>query len=78
MIGEGPYDNFIQTDASINPGNSGGPFINAQGQLRGVGTFGAVLPCTDCRSAMRAAQDGGEVVREMGSKVVAKCHSTLS
>ena len=32
MIGEGPYDDFIQTDASINPGNSGGPLINAQGQ----------------------------------------------
>src|SRR5439155_14181109 len=27
-IGQGPYDNFIQTDASINPGNSGGPLIN--------------------------------------------------
>lgn len=25
IIGAGPYDNFIQTDASINPGNSGGP-----------------------------------------------------
>ena len=28
VIGEGPYDNFLQTDASINPGNSGGPLIN--------------------------------------------------
>src|SRR5919197_1936072 len=27
-IKQGPYDNFIQTDASINPGNSGGPLIN--------------------------------------------------
>ena len=25
VIGAGPYDDFIQTDASINPGNSGGP-----------------------------------------------------
>ena len=31
VIGEGPYDDFIQTDASINPGNSGGPLINARG-----------------------------------------------
>jgi serine protease Do len=38
VIGEGPYDDFIQTDASINPGNSGGPLINAAGQAVGVNT----------------------------------------
>jgi serine protease Do len=32
-IGAGPYDNFIQTDASINPGNSGGPLINLRGEV---------------------------------------------
>jgi serine protease Do len=38
VIGEGPYDDFVQTDASINPGNSGGPLINAEGQAVGINT----------------------------------------
>ncbi len=35
-IGLGPFDNFLQTDASINPGNSGGPLFNAQGNVIGI------------------------------------------
>src|SRR5207245_307975 len=38
VIGEGPYDDFIQTDASINPGNSGGPLTNGRGQAVGINT----------------------------------------
>lgn len=37
-VGGGPYDDFIQTDASINPGNSGGPLFNARGEVVGVST----------------------------------------
>ena len=38
IIGAGPYDNFLQTDAAINPGNSGGPLFNMKGEAIGINT----------------------------------------
>jgi serine protease Do len=74
VIGEGPYDDFIQTDASINPGNSGGPLINARGQAVGINTsiftqsggsvgIGFAIPINLAKSVVTQLAEHGHVVR---------------
>jgi serine protease Do len=74
VIGEGPYDDFIQTDASINPGNSGGPLINARGQAVGINTaivsrtggsvgIGFAIPINAARTVVAQLADSGHVTR---------------
>ena len=74
VIGAGPYDNFIQTDASINPGNSGGPLINADGEVVGVNSaifsqtggnvgIGFAIPIDLAKKVADQLRKNGKVVR---------------
>lgn len=71
IIGAGPYDDFIQTDASINPGNSGGPLINTSGKVIGVNTaivasgqgIGFAIPINLVRDVVAQLKNNGKVVR---------------
>ncbi|HMA66454.1 MAG TPA: Do family serine endopeptidase, partial [Desulfosalsimonadaceae bacterium] len=71
VIGAGPYDDFIQTDASINPGNSGGPLINMDGEVVGISTaivaggegIGFAIPITMAKDILEQLKKSGEVTR---------------
>jgi serine protease Do len=71
IIGSGPYDDFIQTDASINPGNSGGPLINMKGEVIGINTaivasgqgIGFAIPINMAKDIIAQLKSKGEVTR---------------
>ncbi len=71
VIGAGPYDDFIQTDASINPGNSGGPLFNLKGEVVGINTaiiakgqgIGFAIPIDMATKIMEQLKEKGKVVR---------------
>jgi len=75
VIGAGPYDNFIQTDAAINPGNSGGPLINTRGEAVGIASaifsargggfmgIGFAIPSDTAKSVISQLKEHGRVVR---------------
>jgi len=71
VIGAGPYDDFIQTDASINPGNSGGPLFNMQGQVVGINTaiipngqgIGFAVPVNQAKALLPQLESKGSVTR---------------
>ena len=74
VIGEGPYDDFIQTDASINPGNSGGPLLSLQGQVIGINSaifsrgggnigIGFAIPINLVKNVVDQLKTHGKVIR---------------
>ncbi|HXX57684.1 MAG TPA: DegQ family serine endoprotease [Thermodesulfovibrionales bacterium] len=71
VIGAGPYDDFIQTDASINPGNSGGPLLNFHGEVIGINTaiiasgqgIGFAVPINMAKEILLQLRDRGKVTR---------------
>jgi len=73
-IGSGPYDNFLQIDASINKGNSGGPAFNLNGEVIGVNTaifspsggsvgIGFAIPASTTRQIVADLISKGSVTR---------------
>jgi len=71
IIGSGPYDDFIQTDASINPGNSGGPLFNLKGEVVGINTaivqggqgIGFATPIHLAKAILGQLKEKGKVTR---------------
>ena len=74
FIGSGPYDEFVQTDASINPGNSGGPLIDSRGAVVGINSaifsqsggsigIGFAIPVNLAKTVLLQLRDRGGVVR---------------
>lgn len=73
-IASGPYDNFIQTDASINQGSSGGPMFNLQGEVIGINTaifsttggsmgIGFAIPANQAHFVIKQLKEHGKVTR---------------
>jgi len=71
VIGSGPYDDYIQTDASINPGNSGGPLFSGSGRVIGINTaiiangqgIGFAIPINMAKAVADQLKATGKVVR---------------
>jgi serine protease Do len=71
FIGAGPYDDFIQTDASINPGNSGGPLLNMNAEVVGINTaivaqgqgIGFAIPVNLAQNILAQLKESGSVTR---------------
>jgi serine protease Do len=71
VIGAGPYDDFLQTDAAINPGNSGGPLFDLEGRVVGINSaivasgqgIGFAVPINLVKALLPQLEKTGRVVR---------------
>ena len=74
VLGAGPYDDFIQTDAAINPGNSGGPLVDGEGRVVGINTaissrsggnegVGFAIPVGLAKNILDQLRESGKVER---------------
>ena len=88
-IGAGPYDSFIQTDASINPGNSGGPLVDLRGEVVGINTaifsqsggnigIGFAIPANLAKELVPQLKDKGKVVRGYLGVTIQKVTSDIA
>ena len=88
-IGAGPYDDFIQTDASINPGNSGGPLFNEKGEVVGINTaifgngggnigIGFAIPINLAKQLVPDLETKGRVTRGWLGVTIQKMTTELS
>jgi serine protease Do len=69
----GPFDDFIQTDAAINPGNSGGPLFNMKGEVVGINTaivspqigqgIGFAVPISLAKQILPQLEKGNKIAR---------------
>lgn len=86
VIGAGPYDDFLQTDASINPGNSGGPLLNLEGEVIGINSaiiaggsgIGFAIPSTMAKGIIEQLKESGKVTRGWLGVVIQKITPDLA
>jgi serine protease Do len=86
IIGQGKYDDFIQTDAAINFGNSGGPLLNLSGEVIGINTainprantIGFAVPINMAKSILPQLRAKGHVTRGWLGVVIQRITPELS
>jgi serine protease Do len=73
-LGDGSFEDFLQTDAPINRGNSGGALVNTRGELVGINSqilspsggnigIGFSIPVNMAQAVMKDLIDHGQVRR---------------
>jgi Do/DeqQ family serine protease len=88
-VGDGSYEDFLQTDAPINHGNSGGALVNTKGELVGINSqivsvsdgnigIGFAIPANMARHVMDELRTGGRVRRAQLGVTVQQVTSDLA